>query len=302
MSRGFYLPPERPAEARELVMDAGKRQGLLYVALAVFFFSTSPIFVRWAEPLSPYERAFWRMAIGALAVTLLAVAQGAAPRYRVGDLPRFLIYGAITAVHFLAYIASLDYTTIAHTLSIVYTAPVFVTIFSALFLKESVSGYKYWGILLAVVGVAMLAGFEPRFSWRALLGDGLALVSALAFGLYSVAGRSERERYPLLHYAAGVYGMAALWLAGPAFVGSAGGYGWRQVLALLGMGLLPTALGHTLYNAALRRTHATYCNLVATQEITGGVILGVLLLGEIPSLVSVVGAVVTLAGIVVVLL
>jgi len=62
------------------------------------------------------------------------------------------------------------------------------------------------------------------------------------------------------------------------------------------------ALGHTLYNAALRRTHATYVNLIATQEVTGGIILGYLFLGEVPTLSSFLGAVITLAGIVRVLI
>jgi drug/metabolite transporter (DMT)-like permease len=285
-----------------LKMDANKRRGFSYALLAVTFFSTSPVFVRWAEPLSPYERTVWRMAVGTVIVTLLAAAQGAAPRYRARDLPRFLLYGAIAALHFLTYIASLNYTTIAHSLSITYTAPIFVTIFSALFLGESVARHKYWGVAVTVVGVAVLAGFEPQFSGTMLLGDGLALLSAITFGLYSVAGRSERERYPLLHYAAGVYGMATLWLIVPAFISSRGGYGWWQILALLGLGLFPTALGHTLYNAALRRVHATYCNLIATQEVTGGVILGIILLGEVPSWISIAGAAITLVGIAIVLL
>ena len=50
-----------------------------------------------------------------------------------------------------------------------------------------------------------------------------------------------------------------------------------------------------------RRTHATYANLIATQEVTGGVVLGVLLLGQMPTLNSVIGAAVTLLGIALVL-
>jgi drug/metabolite transporter (DMT)-like permease len=61
-------------------------------------------------------------------------------------------------------------------------------------------------------------------------------------------------------------------------------------------------IGHTLYNAALRRLHPTIVNLVATQEVTGGVILALLLLGEAPSLNAIVGAAITLIGIAVVLL
>ena len=76
----------------------------------------------------------------------------------------------------------------------------------------------------------------------------------------------------------------------------------RAIASILALGLLPLALGHTLYNAALRRTRATPVNLIATQEVTGGVILGMFLLQEIPSLNSLAGALITLAGIVLVIL
>ena len=67
-------------------------------------------------------------------------------------------------------------------------------------------------------------------------------------------------------------------------------------------GLIPLGLGHTLYNAALRRTHATIVNLIATQEVTGGIVLGAILLGQVPQASEIVGAVVALVGIAVVLI
>ncbi len=79
------------------------------------------------------------------------------------------------------------------------------------------------------------------------------------------------------------------------------GYTWTAIISVLLLGLQPLALGHTLYNAALRRTNATMVNLVATQEVTGGIILGILLLHEIPSLASIVGVLITLGGILLVL-
>ena len=280
-----------------------QRQGLFLVALAVFFFSTSPVLVRWAAPLSAYEIATGRLLVASLAVLTLARLQQQPLRVARGDWGRFAVFGLITALHFLFYIASLTYTTIAHSLAIVYTAPIFVSLASAWFLNEPMPRRKWGGVALAVVGVAILASFEPTWNTRMAFGDLLALGSAITFGLYSVAGRSQRAAYPLLTYAGLVYGLAAVW-ALPAAVLSfnPAAYGWQQVLAVIGLGILPLGIGHTLYNAALRRMHATYVNLVATQEITGGVLLGVLLLGEIPSPGSLIGALVTLAGIAFVIL
>ena len=275
-----------------------ERRGLLYVSLAVLFFSTSPVLTRWAAPLSPYEIATGRLGIAALAILALATLRRKPPRLAGADVPRFILFGLIAAVHFLCYIASLSYTTIAHSLSIVYTAPIFVTLFSALILKEPVPRRKWGGVLVAVIGVAVLAGFEPRLTRRMLWGDLLALGSAITFGLYSVAGRSQRESYPLFTYATAVYGLAALWMLPIAAANlTPEGYALVPILSVIALAILPLGIGHTLYNAALRRAHATSVNLIATQEVTGGVLLGILLLGEMPGVNEIVGMAVTLLGI-----
>lgn len=279
------------------------QRGLVYAGLAVLFFSTSPVLIRWADPLSPYEKTAGRLAVAALAVLLLVGFRRERPAIRRSDWPLLAGFGLITTLHFVLYIGSLNYTTIAHSLALVYTAPIFVTVFSAWFLKESIPGRKWAGVLVAVLGVAILAGFEPRWSARMALGDLLALGAAVTFGLYSVAGRGQRTRYPLFVYAAAVYSLAALWSL-PAAIASftPEGYTPLSVLAVVALGIFPLGFGHTLYNAALRHTHATYVNLVATQEVAGGILLGMLLLGEMPQVNEIIGAAVTIFGIVLVLL
>ncbi len=284
-------------------MNREERQGLLYVGLAVLLFSTSPVLIRWAaRTLSAYEIAAGRMLVAAILVLGLAHFRGEAlppPK----DWTRFLGYGLVTALHFLLYIASLSYTSIAHALALVYTAPVFVALLSWWILREPLRPRQWIGIFIAILGVAILAGFEPTLDRRMLFGDLLALGSAICFGIYSVVGRSQRGRYGLLAYAGTVYGAAALWLLPPALVAfTPEGYVWPAVLSVIALGALPLGLGHTLYNAALRRIHATYVNLISTQEVTGGVILGILFLNEWPSLVALIGAVITLMGIVLVIL
>lgn len=220
---------------------------------------------------------------------------------------RFAAYGLVAALHFFCYVASLSYTSPAHSLTLVYTAPVFVALCAAGLLHEPIRRGAWGGIAVAILGVGVLVnpfgdpGAYPQW-W---LGDLLALGSAMTFGLYSVAGRYERGRTSLFGYATAVYGLAALWLlpgvvlnwpasGGPAI--SAGAW-----LAVIVLGLGPLALGHTLYNAALRRLPPTTVNLIATQEVTGGVLLSWLLLGLAPGPTALVGAAITLGGILIVL-
>lgn len=296
-------------------MSGEERKGLLYVALGVGLFSTTPVLIVWADPMDPLVKTWSRMTVAAIAVSLAAwlflrnKAPAAtneptdAPRSR--NTLRFLAYGLIAALHFLFYIASLSYTTAAHSLSIVYTAPIFVTLLSALLLKEHMRRTQWMGVGISVLGISILAGLEPTMTWSMALGDTLALLSAITFGFYSVAGRYERSRYPLLVYASRVYGAAAIWLLPAALTAipsmPAEAWGWKQIGSIVALGIGPLAIGHTLYNASLRRVHATYVNIIASQEVTGGIILSVLLLSQVPSANSLVGALVTLVGIALVL-
>ena len=258
--------------------------------------------VRWAaESLTAYEIAAGRLLLaGCMVLGVALLRREAQPSPYAW--PMLIVVGLVAALHFGAYIASLEFTTIAHSLAIVYTAPIFSALLSWWILGEALRPHQWLGVVIAVIGVAIMAGFEPQFDTRMLVGDALALVSAITFAIYSIAGRRQRQRMSLLMYAGAVYLIGGFWLTPLAVLNfSNGGYTLPAVLSVVALAALPLGLGHTLYNAALRRMRATTVNLVATQEVTGGVLLGALLLGEIPSLLTLAGIAVTLCGIILVL-
>jgi drug/metabolite transporter (DMT)-like permease len=223
-------------------------------------------------------------------------------RLAEGELPRLIPVGAITALHFLSFVASLYFTTIAHSLTLTYIAPVFVTLLSHLILKEPLRPRKYWGILLAILGIFVLTGFEPKMSWRMLAGDSLALLSALSFGFYSVWGRGMGSRFPLFQYTFWIYLLGGLFTLAPALLSLKPPFPTQAWIAILLLALFPLALGHTLYNAALRLIHPTYVNIIASQEVTGGILLGWLVLQEAPGPSSIIGCMMTLSGIILTIL
>src|SRR2546427_931619 len=127
---------EEPAASPPAHTVKQSKIGLLYVCIAVFFFSTTPIFVIWAKPFTPVEIAFWRLALGTLLVALMGLVTHQRLLLKRRELPRFIFYGLVTALHFIFYIASLSFTTIAHSLSLAYTSPIWVTLFSVFVLRE----------------------------------------------------------------------------------------------------------------------------------------------------------------------
>jgi len=282
--------------------EKGEWKGWLWALIGTSFFSMGAVLVRLALPFTPWAVTSFRLLLGAGFVTLFARFAGQSLRLGRTELARLFPIGAITALHFLSFAASLYFTTIAHSLTLTYTAPVFVTLLSHLVLKEPLRTRKYGGILLAIVGISILTGFEPKMSWRMIGGDLLALVSAISFGFYSVWGRGVGKRFPLFQYTFWIYLLAGLFTLIPALLSLKGPFPGRAWMAILLLALFPLALGHTLYNAALRLIHPTYVNIIASQEVTGGILLGWLILNEAPSANSLWGCAVTLLGIILTIL
>ncbi len=284
-------------------MQALTRPGLLYACLAALLFSASPVFTRWATAsLSAAEITFGRLLVGGLAVCAIALwRREPLPRPRVGWL--YLGLGLGLCLHFLAYASAIRYTTLAHTLTIVYSSMVFIALLSRFALGERLSRRQWAGVGLALIGLAALTGFETRLDRRMLLGDLWALGSAVTFALYSVAGRQQRTRTGLFAYAATLYLLAALCaLPFAAFRFTPQGYTWPAVASVVAAGLVPMGLGHTLYNAALRSLNATAVNLIAAQEVVFAAAAGALLFGEHPTGLTLAGIGLTLAGVVLVAL
>jgi drug/metabolite transporter (DMT)-like permease len=283
-------------------MTRDERIGVLQAVAAASLFSTGAILIRWAQELSPVEITSLRMLLGGGFVAGAARAAGTRLRLPAPDLRRLLPIGLVAALHFLAFIASLSFTTVAHCLTLVYTAPLFIAAFSWVILRERLPRRVLAGMAVGLTGVAVLARFEPRLTAEMARGDLLALGAAVAFALYSLFGRRERARIPLLPYASWVYLTAGVATAPFAIGVLTRPVSGKALAAVFALALLPHALGHTLYNAAVRRLHPSIPNLITTQEVTGGIVLAWLLLQETPTWNALAGAAITLAGVALVLL
>ncbi len=282
-------------------MTREHRIGILQAVAATGCFSIGAILVRWAEAFSPLEITSLRLLLGGGLVGAAAWARRQRLRLDGAERRRVLPIGAIAALHFIAFITSLTLTTVAHSLTITYTAPLFIAALSRRVLGEPLPPRTLPGAALAVIGIASLAGFQADLTPRMLLGDLCAVGSAVTFALYSVYGRRERGGIPVLAYASWVYLLAGL-LTAPFAVGVlTRPLPGQAIAAVVAMAIFPMALGHTLYNAAIRRLHPSLPNLIATQEVTLAILLAWLLLGEVPGWNALLGAALTLVGVALVL-
>jgi drug/metabolite transporter (DMT)-like permease len=278
--------------------------------------STASIFVRFAQVEAP------SLVIAALRLgfAVVAIAPLTLVRYR-GELRALsrrelllaVLSGGFLALHFAAWITSLEYTSVVSSVVLVSTGPLWVALLSPLFLKEALTRTVLIGMLLALLGGAVialgdscqidhglvcpsLAGFLHQ---EALLGNLLALLGAWALAGYLMIGRRLRRGMSLLPYIFLVYGVAAAALLTAMFAAgqSLAGFSGMTYLWIVLLALVPQLIGHTTFNWLLRFVPATLVAIVTLGEPVGSAVLAYFILRELPAVLTLLGGVLILAGI-----
>ena len=272
------------------------RLALPAVAVGVLAVSAAAILIRLAEAPA-IAVAFWRCALGA--ALLLPPALMRRERFPRGrDLYVGVASGVALGAHFGFWISSLDHTSVAASVVLVSTQPVFVAILAYLLFGERTSPLSFAGILAALAGTAVIAGDDSVGS-AALLGNALALVGAVTIAFYVLIGRSSRTGgIGVLPYSVVVYSAAALALlpVGLLFEVRLWGYSGETWLWLWAITLGPQIMGHTVFNWALRYVEASVISGTILAEPVVSALLAWLILSEKPGVATVVGGAVVLSG------
>lgn len=216
-----------------------------------------------------------------------------------GDLGLALASGLLLALHFALWITSLQYTTVASSVVLVTTTPLFVGLASHWMGEEKLAPRTLWGIALSVAGGAVIGWGDLGLSPRAALGDLLALMGAMAVAGHLLVGRRLRARLSLVPYVTSVYSLAAVALLAAALgTGQAlTGYSPKTYAMFLLLALVPQLLGHSSLNWALRYVSATSVAIAVLGEPVGATLLAYFILGETPSAPEMAGGALVLVGI-----
>ena len=272
------------------------RYALPAVAVGVLAVSAAAIFIRLADAPA-VAVAFWRCALGAaLLLPLALVRRERFPRGR--DLWVGIASGVALGAHFGFWISSLDYTSVAASVVLVSTQPVFVAVLAYMIFGERTSPLSFAGILAALVGTAIIAGDDSVGS-AALLGNALALAGAVTVAVYVLIGRSARAGgIGVLPYSVVVYSAAALALLPVALVLDVRlwGYSAETWFWLWAITLGPQLMGHTVFNWALRYVEASVISGTILAEPVISALLAWLILAEKPGLPTILGGCVVLLG------
>jgi drug/metabolite transporter (DMT)-like permease len=248
--------------------------------------------------------AFWRCFGGAVALAPFALRARRTHPVDRADRRRLGIAGAFLAVHFALFLGSIAYTTVASAATFATMAGVFVAIGGIWYLDEHPSRRTWAGIAVTMVGAAAIGLgdlADLALGARALFGDAMALVSAVAVAGYLLLARRVRARVHSTTFATVVYGSAALVLLGLclAFGAPLWGYTTPQWLGIIGIIVGPQLLGHNIFTTLLSSVPATVIGVTVLAEPVIATLLAWGLLGQLPATVYWFAAPVVLAGLVI---
>lgn len=148
--------------------------------LGVFITASSSLLIRWAGDVPFTVLAFYRLIISTL---ILSIYHTITPSKKFSSFRQihwhYLIAGFLLAGHFITWIASLQMTTIAHSIFLGSTHPIFAVVFSYIFLKEFPHIKSLPAFLLALIGMLLIVYVDFGAESTNIIGDLLAICSAV---------------------------------------------------------------------------------------------------------------------------
>ena len=287
------------------------------IFIAILAVSTASIFIRFAQNdgAPSLVIAALRLTFATLILAPIALTKHLEEikRFTLNEILLGVFSGIFLAVHFATWISSLEYTSVASSVVFVSTGPLWVALLSPLLLKEHLARTAIFGLGLSLAGGTII-GLSDACVWdaglscpalqdvmqgRAMWGNFLSLLGAWTVTGYLIIGRKLRSRVSLVPYIFMVYGMAAIALIVIMFVSGNSPfgfapktYGWIFLLAAL-----PQLIGHSTYNWALKYLPAALVAVITLGEPIGSAILAFFILNETPTLATLIGGGLILAGI-----
>ena len=276
------------------------------------------IFIRFAQAGAPsLTIAAYRLFISGLVLAPFALIKN---REEITSLRRtdyifILLSALLLAVHFYAWITSLEHTSVASSVVIVNSSPLWLALMARIFLKEAIRKATLIGLVIALLGGLIVAvsdscqllasqiicpKVEELFQEKAFIGNLLALLGAMMGAGYYLIGRKLRPTISLLTYIFLVYGMAGIMLVFYALITGVPLLGFSPItyLWLILLALIPQILGHSSFNYALGYLPAVYISLPLLGEPLTSGILAYFILNESPDILKILGGILIISGII----
>jgi drug/metabolite transporter (DMT)-like permease len=286
-----------PERSRKLAILEGMVAGTL--------FGTAAIFINLMTGVNVFSIAFWRLVVASVifAVILYATRRSSDWHLIRREIRRIAMLGVLLGLHFILFVSAVLDTTIINATVLVNTTAIWSMFVSSIIFKLKPSRTVLLGILVSFVGVAVIAyGDASSGTWTIQLrGDFEATFAAVVESFYLSYGKQTRQKTPLMQLMMVIYVFSAITVVA---IGLATAQSLAppmqldQILPLIGLGILPTAMAHTFYFSSLSHLKSFETAAMALLEPVGATLLGLVIFQQIPKPLFALGAALVLSGII----
>lgn len=287
--------------------SSSRRQIIPLLILSVTMVSSASILILFSSSHA-FVKVFWRTMYGALFMASIGAARGDFKTLRQSVTKEnyywLIAIGITLSLHFCTWFQSLSMTTVAASVVLVDSSPIFTAILSTIFLGEALRRRSWVGIVIALFGAVFLAwGDFGGSGVLALGGDLLALSGAVFLALYFIGGRRFAKDMPITVYTTIIYFIAALFTVPICVMFDLNilVFEPKEVVIFIALAIFPTVLGHSVNNYLLTKVPAYVVSSAVLGEPIGAAILAALIFLQIPGPITIIGFMVILIGIAMVL-
>ncbi len=287
--------------------SSSRRQIIPLLILSVSMVSSASILILFSSS-HPFVIVFWRTLYGAIFMASIGLGRRDFRRFNSSVVRQnwhwLVAIGITLSLHFCTWFQSLFMTTVAASVVLVDSSPIFTAILSTIFLGEALRRRSWAGIVIALIGAVFLAwGDFGGSGLVALSGDLLALAGAVFLALYFIGGRRIAKEMPITVYTTVIYMIAAITTLAICLPLNLNVLVFEptEVLIFLALAIFPTVLGHSVNNYLLTKIPAYVVSSAVLGEPIGAAFLAALIFVQIPGLTTIIGFVVILFGIALVL-
>lgn len=265
---------------------------VIIIHISVMLFGLSSVLGQFANLPSPLI-AGGRVICSSIALLIFSlITKSDLKLRRKKDYILVLVTGVILAVHWTTFFQSIQCSSVAIGTITFSAFPLFLTFLEPIVFHEKPKLFHVICSILLLLGVGIMV---PEFSFSNSAAQGVlwGLLSALSYGIMTLFNRYFSASYPARTICLYEQGTAAVVLL-PFFFFMEASWSPQNIAAVAAIGLLCTALAHSLYVAAQKFVSAQMAGILSGMESVYGILFAMLLLKEFPNLREVIGGVMIL--------
>jgi drug/metabolite transporter (DMT)-like permease len=269
------------------------KNNYINIHIAVLLFGLAGLFAKFID-LPSTIIVLGRVAFAALSIGIVfAYLKQSIKLKRQKDYLLFIVMGIILAIHWVTFFQSIKTSTIAVGLLSYSTFPVFSAFIEPAFFKEKILFRDIIIALITFFGIVMII---PEFNFANNITKGVlwGVTSGLSFSLLSILNRKYVLKYPALVITF-YQDVVALVILLPFLFLEVPHFNFNNICLLILLGVLFTAVAHSLFIKGLSTVKARTAGIIASLEPVYGIIFAILFLNELPNMKVIAGGIIILS-------